>query len=215
MKVGTDAVLLGAWAEVTGAKKILDIGTGCGVIALMLAQRTDDVVRIDAIEIGKEDFVQAQENISNSHWQNKISVFHNSVQEFDPTHRYDLIVSNPPYFINSLLPPAQHRMRSRHTRSLTFEELLVHSVRMLKPSGKLAVILPFREGNNFKSLAAKNGLHVSKQLAVYSKKEKPQMRWLLEFGFATYRSKKKKIILYKKDTLKSKAYDNLTHDFYL
>jgi len=102
-KVGTDAVLLGSWVNVKGAKKILDIGTGCGVIALMLAQRTEDDVMIDAIEVEKADAAQAMENILSSPWPNKVSVFEKSLKEFNPGMPYDLIVSNPPFFINSLL----------------------------------------------------------------------------------------------------------------
>ncbi len=215
MKVGTDAVLLGAWADVTGAKRILDIGTGCGVIALMLAQRTSDHTHIDAIEIEKEDTLQAAANISASPWPNKISVFEIPLQEFTARKKSDLIVSNPPFFTDGLLPPSYKRKQSRHTKHLRHEELIVHTIRLLHPGGKVAVILPFREGNNFKSLAAKNGLYATRQLAIYSKKEKKQERWLFEFGFATGRSENKKIILYKSSALKSVAYDRLTRDFYL
>jgi len=122
LRVGTDAVLLGSWVDVNKAKVILDVGTGSGVIALMLAQRTEDDVQIDAIEIEKEDVSQAKENVLPSPWPKKVSIFEKSFQEFVPPLKYDLIVSNPPYFINSLLPPTVHRARTRHTEHLTFEE---------------------------------------------------------------------------------------------
>ncbi len=215
MKVGTDAVLLGAWVDINRAKRILDVGTGSGVIALMIAQRTSDDIRVDAIEIEKQDAMQAKENILISSWSKKVSVFNQSIQEFESTIKYDLIVSNPPYFINSLLPPAVNRARTRHTEKLTFEELITHSIRLLDSSGTLVVILPVKEGNDFKQLASKNELYLKRQLAFYSRKEKPQERWLFEFGFEQIKPKEEKLILYEAGDLKSNDYINLTKDFYL
>ncbi len=117
-------------------------------------------------------------------------------------------MSNPPYFINSLLPPTQHRARTRHTEQLTFDELMTHSIRLLNQAGTLAVILPVQEGNDFKDLASKNRLYVKRQLAFYSRKEKPQERWLLEFGFEQTKPKEEKLILYGSGDLKSSDYIN-------
>jgi tRNA1Val (adenine37-N6)-methyltransferase len=124
-------------------------------------------------------------------------------------------VSNPPYFINSLLPPSPHRTRTRHTKQLTFEKLITHSIRLLNSTGTLAVILPVQEGINFKELAFKNGLYVKRQLAFYSKTEKPQERWLFEFGFKQIKPEEEKLILYQFGNVKSDDYINLTKDFYL
>lgn len=201
--------------DVSKAKRILDVGTGSGVIALMLAQRTDDEAKIDAIEIEKEDASQAKENVLLAPWPNKVFAFKTSLQNFNSSTKYDLIVSNPPYFINSLLPPSHHRRRTRHAEQLTFEELIIHSIRLLNPTGTLAVILPFNEGNDFKQLASKNGIHLKRQLAFYSRKEKPQERWLFEFGFEQVKLKEEKLILYEADDTKSNDYINLTKDFYL
>jgi tRNA1Val (adenine37-N6)-methyltransferase len=215
MKVSTDAVLLGSWVDAGKSKIILDVGTGSGIIALMLAQRTNHAVQIDAIEVEDEDVSQAKENILFSPWPNKIFAFKTSFQNFEPALKYDLIVSNPPYFINSLLPPSPNRQRSRHTEQLTFEELIAHSIRLLNPTGMLAVILPFQEGNDFKQLALENKLYVTRQLAFYSRKEKPQERWLFEFGFEQVKPKEEKLILYEAGNMKSNDYINLTKDFYL
>src|SRR6478736_5523769 len=215
MKVGTDAVLLGSWVNISEAKRILDVGTGSGVIALMLAQRTTDIIRIDAIEIEESDVMQAKKNILDSPWQNKVVVVKTSLQNFEPGIKYDLIVSNPPYFINSLLPPSSHRQRTRHTEQLTFEELITHSIRLLNPTGTLAIILPFQEGNSFKQLASKHELHLKRQLAFFSRKEKPQERWLFEFGLGSVETKEEKLILYDTGDIKSDNYINLTKDFYL
>lgn len=215
MKVGTDAVLLGAWANTTGIKRILDIGTGSGVIALMLAQRTDENTFIDAIEIEKNDAEQARENVINSPWPDKIAVHQASFQEFASAYQYDLIVSNPPYFIKSLLPPSQGRATARHANDLTFEELIVHASRLLKPDGRIAVILPVVEGNIFKSIANESQLHLLRETAFFSKKEKPQERWLLEFGKVEQPVTSDQLVLYEGSDVKTKDYLNLTKDFYL
>jgi tRNA1Val (adenine37-N6)-methyltransferase len=215
MKVGTDAVLLGCWADVGKAKTILDVGTGSGVIALMLAQRTAPEVMIDAIDVEADDAAQAKENALRSPWPNKVHVAHQSIQEFDPGIAYDLIVSNPPYFTGSLLPPSHHRARTRHTQQLTYEELIVHSIRLLNPSGGLAVVLPVAEGNQFKALAAANGLFVNRQLALYTRKDKPQERWLFEFGLSDGAVRDEQLVLYETPPEKSERYIRLTRDFYL
>ena len=131
MKVGTDAVLLGAWVNLKGVKRILDVGTGCGIIALMLAQRTKEDVNIDGIEIDEQCVQQAKENLLETIWCNRVLMHRYSLQAFRSPFKYDLIVSNPPYFNNSQLPPKAHRARARHTDSLSFKELLHHSVRLI------------------------------------------------------------------------------------
>jgi tRNA1Val (adenine37-N6)-methyltransferase len=215
MKVGTDAVLLGAWVDVSGAQKILDVGTGSGVIALMLAQRSSDDAHIDAIEIGSQDADQAKENVAHSPWPEKISVFHKALQEFEPGCSYDLIVSNPPFFNKSLLPPSERRARTRHTMSLSTEELLDHSLKMLNPTGKLALVLPYLEGNDLISLASMRGWHLIRQLAFFTRREKPQERWLFELGLVETTRVAEKLVLYDEAPSKSKFYIRLTRDFYL
>lgn len=215
MKVGTDAVLLGSWVNIADTKKILDVGTGSGVIALMLAQRTNEDVTIDAIETEKVDAEQARENVLQSPWPRKISVHQTSLQEFSPKQRYDLVVSNPPYFINSLLPPSPQRTKARHGSDLTFEALISHSLRLLKSDGRLAVILPFAEGNIFKSIAHEKQLHLIRETAFHSRKEKPPERWLFEFSCIDVKHQSSKLILYANIFEKSEEYINLTKDFYL
>ncbi len=215
MKVGTDAVLLGSWANINNAKRILDIGTGCGVIALMLAQRTTEEVTIDAVEIEQEDARQATENVSQSPWAKKVSVHQKAIQEFHSKRQYDLIVSNPPFFIDSLLPPSRQRAHARHTKRLSYEELILHSIRLLNPNGKLAVIFPVEEGNRFKSIANKKGLHVIRQLAFHSRKDKPQERWLMEFSFEEQHVKSELLTLYNSNHEWSDGYRKLTSEFYL
>jgi tRNA1Val (adenine37-N6)-methyltransferase len=165
MKVGTDAVLLGAWVDISNAKKILDVGTGCGIIALMLAQRTGEDVCIEAIEIEKQDAIQALENSNQSPWAKRIKITPQSLQEFKGFESFDIIVSNPPYFINSQLPPSTDRAKARHTHSLSYQELIDHSIRLLNKEGRLAVVLPYAEGKNFLNIASLTGLICIRQLA--------------------------------------------------
>ncbi|MFI3270013.1 MAG: methyltransferase [Rikenellaceae bacterium] len=151
MKVGTDGVLLGAWVSLSGdERRILDIGTGTGLIAIMIAQRTDnESVHVDAVEIDKSSAEQATENVSRSDWAEQIEVHRVDIQSFTPSEKYDLIVTNPPYFVGSLLSPDKCRTTARHTEELTFKELVKSSVRLLNRKGRLALILPTTETQLF------------------------------------------------------------------
>ncbi len=151
MKVGTDGVLLGAWAECEGAKRILDIGTGTGVIALQMAQR-NPTAQVQAVEIDDTAAKRARANFDNSSWAERLQVEQTAVQEFEPTEKFDLIISNPPYFVDSLLPPDAKRSTARHTHDLTFEELDKVVCRLLAENGKFALILPVTEFEKYLSL---------------------------------------------------------------
>lgn len=182
MKVGIDGVLLGAWTNAENAKSILDIGTGTGLIALMLAQKTD--ATIDAIDIDKDAVLQANQNIEQSPWKEKIKVFKTPLQLFanNTLSKYDLIVSNPPYFVNSTKTPIENRTLARHTDSLTHEELLDNALLLLKPTGRICVILPVFEGLKCVEYAKNIGLNCCKQVTVYPKPDAIAKRLLLEFN---------------------------------
>lgn len=141
MKVGTDGALLGAWTDVAGAGRILDVGTGTGLVTLMLAQRSVDA-SIVAVEIDEAAAVQAHENVSNSPWANRITVLHSDYKALEVEEGFDLIVSNPPYFVDSLQSPDRQRSLARHASDLTYAELLSKSVSLLRPGGRLALVLP-------------------------------------------------------------------------
>ncbi len=215
MKVGTDAVLLGAWVDGEDTHSILEVGAGSGVISLMLAQRTSSQTKIEAIEFEQDDARQAQENVARSPWSEKIKVHHQSFQSFNSKNAYDLIISNPPYFINSQLPPSNKRSQARHTGSLSYAELIAGALPLLNSSGRLAVVLPFEEGKYFQSLASENNLHVIRQLAFFSRQGKPQERWLFEFGFGATEFVSEVLILHGKGEEWSEEYNILTKDFYL
>ncbi len=214
MKVGTDAVVLGAWVDCQDANNILDIGTGSGVIALMLAQRTGAETKIDAVDVEPDDCDQANENILNSPWPNKVKVYCNDICMLSSEGCYDLIVSNPPYFQNSMLPPSDKRKVSRHTQSLTHEELLLSAKRLLNSTGRLAIILPYTEGVSFITEANDNGFHCIRQTNFRARAEKPIERLLLEFCFQPKKKIEHELIHYSHLEKWSEEYIQLTKEFY-
>lgn len=166
MKVGTDGVLLGAWADASGATRILDVGTGTGLIALMLAQRSD--ARIDAIDIDEAACGQAKDNIRNSPFAGRIEVTPLALAAYRQTFSlfYDLIVSNPPYFTDSLKCPDTKRTLARHTDTLPLRNLLRDSRALLTPQGRLALILPYDQREYLQICCGEEAFFVSRETAV-------------------------------------------------
>lgn len=183
MKVGTDAVLLGAWADTSFCRNILDIGTGTGIIALMLAQRSQATV--EAIDIDKEACVQATENAAASPYTERIKVIHASCADFAASNqqkRYDLIVSNPPYFINSLKCPDNKRTVARHTDTLLLSDLIREAQTLLSPSGRIALVLPYERLEEVKALASANHLYICRQTDVIPTPGAAPKRLLVELS---------------------------------
>lgn len=166
MKVGTDGVLLGAWADPSGAARILDVGTGTGLIALMLAQRSE--AWIDAIDIDRTACGQAEENIRNSPFAGRIGVTSLSLEAYRQTlpAPYNLIVSNPPYFTDSLKCPDTKRTLARHTDTLPLPDLLRDSRALLTPQGRLALILPYNQREYLLACCREASFFVSRETAV-------------------------------------------------
>jgi tRNA1Val (adenine37-N6)-methyltransferase len=184
MKVGTDAVILGSWITPNGSTKILDIGTGTGVIALMLAQKSN--AKITAIDIDANSTEQARVNIQESVFHEKINVIHTSFQELTKNVelQFDLIVTNPPYFIDSHKTNSDKRSIARHTDTLSFDDILDGVKKLLEPKGKFCLILPKNEALLFRELAKAKGLYLSKLLRVRTRKEKDsEKRHLMQFEF--------------------------------
>lgn len=181
MKVGTDGVLLGAWVPADDAARVLDVGTGSGLIALMVAQRSG--ARIDAIETDEAAAGQAGENFCRSRWFNRLKAIHVSLQQFgvSGSPAYDLIVSNPPFFSRSLKPPENARSMARHTETLSHSQLIHHSSRLLKHGGRLAVILPDEALDPFISLAYLEGLHPERITRVRPVDSRPPTRAMVCF----------------------------------
>jgi tRNA1Val (adenine37-N6)-methyltransferase len=215
MKVGTDAVLIGAWTDVSKARSILDVGTGSGVIALMVAQRTMADTTIDAIEPDANSVKEASVNIAQSPWSSRVAVHQTTIQDFQPAGQYDLIISNPPYFQRSFRPPKASRVVARHTETLSFDDLLLASSRLLKPDGRLALILPATEGSEFRHLALRYGYKCHRSTAFYSREGKPQERWLMEFSKNGIETEPGRFVLHGDGEAWSGEYRELTGEFYL
>ena len=182
MKVGTDGVLLGIWADVSTAQSILDIGTGTGVIAIMLAQNAPEA-QVHAVEIDETTCAQAAENMANSPFADRLEAKPISIQDFAKQCRgkYDLIVSNPPFFTGGTLSKNQDKLSVRHTVKLSHGDLLraVHS--LLEKGGKFCTILPNLEGLRFREVAKTYNLHCTKMTAVHPVEGRPVERLLLQF----------------------------------
>lgn len=182
MKVGTDGVILGAWTPVDNASRILDVGTGTGLIALMLAQRTN--ARIDAIEIDDLAYQEARFNLDQSKWKERLTIYHTDFNTFSKEQKqlYDLIVCNPPFFIDSLKTSDPRLTLARHNDSLTFSQLIQGSAKLLNSTGRLAVIIPFESLDDFRETARMEGFYLHQQCRVISKPTKPAVRVLLELS---------------------------------
>lgn len=216
MKVGTDAVLLGAWADLSGAQKILDIGTGTGVIALMIAQRSD--AKITAIEIEKNAAAEAAENVRNSPWSKRISVENTSFQKFaeESQNKYDCIVSNPPYFDNNLKSADKNLAMARHNDLLPLADLAEGTSKLLLESGKLSLILPVETALKFLELAAAYNLHLVRLTEVSHTPLSKAHRYLLEFSKKRMPLKRNILSIKTEDGLDySPAYKSITRHFYL
>ena len=214
MKVGTDGVLLGAWVPVSGYRlqvtgyRILDIGTGSGLIARMLMQRCPEA-EVEGIDIDEAAVEQANEN--------GVRAFQARLQEWKGT--YDLIVSNPPYFQNSLKNPDEGRKTARHTDTLSYAELVKHSARLLSEGGQLAVILPAEAENEVRQLAAGEELYLTRVTRVYSKENKKPKRVLLAFQLKIedlrFEILEDSLVLEDEKGGRSLPYQELCKEFYL
>ncbi len=235
MRVNTDGVLLGAWFSVpqnTSFPSVLDVGTATGVIALVAAQRLSETnagaFACEAVEIDLLSCIQAQKNFAASPWKKQMTVYHSDYSVFaeEARCRYDVIVSNPPYFNNSLRNPSEARRLARHTDSLTYRSLIESSVKLLNTEGHLSVILPQSEFSDFEQTAVEaGGLVALRKCNVYSKSsDKDPIRIMAEFYRAAEPVAEKKIAEapYSKDLCIINSagdytpdYKELTRNFYL
>ena len=216
MKVGTDGVLLGAWTRLRKSDlEILDVGTGTGVIALMLAQRSVSTgSRISAIDIDPISVEEAASNFSNSPWRERLEAGWLDFREMEGG-RFDLIVSNPPYFVNSLKAPEQRRSTARHTDSLSYAELVGSAVRNLAPGGRLAVILPVQEYFAFIDEAVRRGLAITRKTLVRTTENNPPKRILIEASSGECSVEEETVLTIQDSVGFTAPYKELTRDFYL
>lgn len=217
MKVGTDGVLLGAWCHIQG-KNALDIGCGTGLISIMLAQRNHGL-RITGVEIDPDAAHQASNNMFHSPWSKRLTCLHQDFQTYAEKcpDVYDLIVSNPPYFNDSLKGPLDQRNQARHADQLSQEDLLEGVDKLLSPQGTFSLILPYVEGNLLIALAAQYRLHCTRKTSVFSKRGKGVKRLLLEFRRECPETCRENHLYIEGAELNSftQEYQTLTKDFYL
>jgi tRNA1Val (adenine37-N6)-methyltransferase len=214
--VGTDGVLLGAWADVSGAHSVLDIGTGTGLVALMLAQRCVPGSLITAVEVHPESAACARRNVLESPWQACLEVVELPVQQFalQTALQFDLIVSNPPFFSDLTVSPNAARSLARHTATLSTGDLLDAVLRLLKPAGRFCAVLPDKEGVRMCEMAAPLGLFCTHLVEVRSHAGKPVVRRLLQLERDPRRFRRERLDIYDRTGGYSEAYRQLTKDFY-
>jgi len=216
--VGTDGVLLGAWADVTQVRTILDIGTGTGLIALMLAQRTEDIpgIRIQAIDFLQAAASCAQGNFARSPWAGRIQVAEQRIQDYAETAgaRFDLIVSNPPFFTETTRSPDPNRSQSRNSDALAIRDLLSAVGQLLAPQGRFCAVLPLREGQFLQEQGALSGLYCTRLTQVHSRKEKPLERILVQLERNPYPFERSCLVIQEHDHTYSEAFRELTSAFY-
>ncbi|MDR0542361.1 MAG: methyltransferase [Dysgonamonadaceae bacterium] len=214
MKVGTDGTLLGAWVDVSGAKTILDVGTGSGLIALMLAQRSEDAL-IDAIDTDENACRQSEMNFALSPFVSRLRVVHGNFLHYFPLKACDLIVSNPPYFIDSLKSPDKQRTIARHTDELPLNGLLEKSAQLLTAGGRLSLILPAERFGFVQDAAARTGFFLVRKTEVCAVENRPPKRVLLEYARTFAPLAENKICIETAHHTYSEEYRALTKDFYL
>ena len=216
MRIGTDAVLLGAWVNPENRSEILDIGTGCGVIALMMAQKSTGA--ITAIDIDGDSVNQASLNFQNSSWNRRLKAFHCSFREFanHHPHKFDLVITNPPWFSNSLRSPLKNRNIARHDDYLKASDLLTGVISILSSNGKFCLILPAEDAATFIDHAKAHHLFLTRQLLVISKPGFPPKRIAMEFSLSPPGNIcNEELIIRREDNSFTEDYRELTKDFYI
>lgn len=216
MKVGTDGVLLGAWTDIGNAQNMLDVGTGTGLVAMMLSQRCNHSFPIDAIDIDADAVVQATENISREGFGN-IKCFHVALADYaeQTTGCYDLIVSNPPYFASSLHSPDKQRTLARHTHMLPVADLIGMSASLLNEGGRISIVFPYQDKDLLIRLAADNGLFVSRITNVRPTLGSGFKRVLLEFSNISCPLFEDEMLIEESRHVYSAAFKTMLKDFYL
>jgi len=214
MKISTDAVLLGTLTRAEFPSKILDIGTGTGVIALMLAQRFPESA-VTAIEIDSDAASQADDNFSDSPFSARMSLFHGRFQDFPVDKSFDLIVSNPPFFPDHLKSHDTKRNKALHTDELSFEELIAKAALLLSPSGSFWVILPPRQMQDLETLAERSGLSLFEKIKVRDNAQKPIYREIGGFSFSNASKNEVELTLKDENLTYTPAYSTLLSGFLL
>lgn len=214
MKVNTDGILLGALADISQAHNILDLGTGSGLIAIMLAQRTACNAEIIAVELDKNAFHQAKINVINSPWTEQITIKQADIFQLDFAIKFDLIVSNPPYFEQSLNSHNDQRNLARHAVQSTFS-WLTQATNWITQKGKICFILPLDTAEKLIEQGKSLGLYCIEKYLIYTKIGKSPRRAIITFSLTKSPYTVKTIIIYQEDNQYTSQFKTLTKDFYL
>ncbi|MFC3559295.1 tRNA1(Val) (adenine(37)-N6)-methyltransferase [Pedobacter jamesrossensis] len=214
MRINTDGVLLATSVSHAEPKKILDIGTGTGVIALMLAQRFLDA-EIDAVEIDSQAANAARQNAMQSIFSERINVYHSSFQDFETETNYDLIVSNPPFFVNDLKNEEERKGIARHADVDFFDILVRKSAKILSNKGKLWMVLPVKQATEVERIGANVNLFVSEKISMHSDKDKPTFRIMICLTREKVVVNEWDFCIYESMNVHTEAYKSLLKDFFL
>lgn len=220
MKIGTDGILLGAWCSLeVNPNKILDVGSGTGVISLMLAQRSNSII-IDSVEIENDAYEQSVENFERSDWADRLFCYHSSFNDFanelkEEGETYDLIVSNPPFYTDKIEKVNRARSKARSTSSLSFVELIIGVSKILSKQGSFTTIIPFKEEIKFIETAKQNNLFLNKICRVKGNNISDIKRTLLTFSFYKTQLNKNNLTIETSRHLYTDEYINITKDFYI
>ena len=217
MKVGTDGILLGAWAPIARVSRVLDIGAGSGLLALMLAQRTDENVTVDAVELDEDAAAQVRENVAESPWADRISVHTADIQQWVAglTTRYDLIVSNPPYYEQGVECATPQREQARYTTTLDHQALLACATDAITEDGFFCVVLPENIGQTFTQQALSMGWHLRLRTDVAETEVRLPHRVLLAFSPQGGECYSDRLTIRGPEQQYSEGYAALTQAFYL
>lgn len=213
-KVGTDSVLLGAWTPLRGnEQRILDIGCGCGLLALMLAQQS--AAEIVGVEIDAEAAAQAKENVAESQWAERITIVESDITTYTSAVRFDLIVCNPPFYKELTLPPSARKCLAHHAVSLPIDKLAQAFARLLTAQGEASIIVPINTEDEWRYAATLSGLYITRRCIVYPKPSKAAHRLLLTLSPTAKETEHDSLTLSTDKGERSAAYAALTQSFYL
>lgn len=216
MRVGTDAVLFAQWVEVSSTDNVLDVGTGSGVIPLILAQK--GVASVDAVELDSDSYEEAALNFNISIYSDKLSVIKNDVRNYADNigKKYDLVVSNPPYYSSDVKPIKEKKVMARHVSTLSFKDLILSAKKMMKADGRLALVLPFYESRLFIKEAECQGLYLQKEFLISPIEGKEPNRVNMQFGLNNVESAENKLFTIRnKDYSYTEEYKDFLKDYYL
>lgn len=219
MKVCTDSCLFGAFIgdkiekKAIQPERILDIGSGTGLLSLMIAQKSSAV--IDAVEIDENSFLQTKENFDNSQWNQQLYAFNTNIKNWNNSLKYDLIISNPPFFQNDLKSESKNKNLAKHHDGLTLKELVESIKNNLSTEGNFAILLPFHRIDFFKSLAVENHFYCYEELLVKQTARHPFFRGILLFGSKQQKVVSNELTIKDKNGNYSKEFIYLLKDYYL